>query len=320
MICKVLDTYFLSVFSAKRLIAKTKKIYMKILVLILISVTEDEIYNGILNANAPNKHCIWFRRNIEDLLDVANNCKNTARLYTDFVEDAIDTDAAQLLQELKENRIEQTLDAERIVSYDVKWVTEKGIDPKSCPEHKKYIEQLCSDFQKKLTENILEGIEESKSADIEDPLYIEIVQHIKICQEKCKKFHGRNVELDAIKAYLNTESNQLPLVLYGQSGSGKTSLVAMAATKCKEDTGSALVIRFLGTTQQSCNIKTVLVSLCQQICGIYGGDLDSIPEVSNHFPPWFTFGGPQLYRIGLAVKGKCGQINKNKSLIVKYFT
>ena len=246
-----------------------------------ISVTEDEIHNGILYASAPNKHCIWFRRNIEDLLDVANNCKNTARLYTDFVEDAIDTDAAQLLQELKENRIEKTLDAERIVSYDVKWAAENGIDPKSSPQHKKYIEKLCSDFLQKLTENILEGIKERKSADIEDPLYHEIVQHIKICQEKCKMFHGRNVELDAIKEYLNIdlESKQLPFVVYGQSGCGKTSLVAMAARQCKEDTGSTVVIRFLGTTQQSCNIRTVLISLCQQICGIYGSDFDSIPEV-----------------------------------------
>ena len=248
-----------------------------------ISVTEDEIHNGILKANAPNKHCLWFRRNIENLSKVATSSKNIARFYTDFVEDSIDTDAAELLQELKENHIEKTLDTERIVSYDVKWVADKGIDPRSCPDHKKYIEQLCADFREKLTENILQGIKERKSADIENSLYHEIVQHIRICQEKYEVFHGRSVELGAIKEYLNTESNQLPFVVFGQSGSGKTSLVAMAAKQWKEDTGSAVVIRFLGTTQQSSNIRTVLVSLCQQICEIYEGDCNSIPEVSNSY-------------------------------------
>lgn len=252
-------------------------------------MTEDEIHNGILKANVPNKHCLWFRRNIENLSEVATNSKNIARFYTDFVEDSLDTDAAKLLQQLKENHIEKALNTERIVSYDVKWVAEKGIDPTSCLEHKKYIEQLCSDFWQKLTENILEGIRERRSADIESPLYHEIVQHIRICQEKCEVFHGRSVELGAIKEYLNTESNQLPLVVYGQSGSGKTSLVAMAARQLKEDTGSAVVIRFLGTTQQSCNIRTVLVSLCQQICEIYDGDSNSIPEVSNSYVVWFIF-------------------------------
>ena len=242
-------------------------------------MTEDEIHNGILKANAPNEHCLWFRRNINNLSEVANNSKNISRFYIDFAGNSVDTEATELLKDLKANHIQKTLDAERIINYDVKWEAEKGIDPTGCPEHEKYIAKLCSDFQQKLTENILQGIKERGNVDIKDPLYEEIFQHIAICQEKCEMFHGRSSELDAIKEYFNDESNQSPLVVYGQSGSGKTSLVAMAARQCKGDVGRAVVMRFLGTTQQSCNIRTVLLSLCQQICRIYESDINAIPEV-----------------------------------------
>ena len=192
----------------------------------------------------------------------------------------MDSEAAQLLKDLKENGVQKTLDAERILKYNVQWNTEKGLDPTSSPEHEKYIEKLCTDFQQTLMENILEGIKEKESLDIKDPLYEEIIQHIAICQEKCELFHGRSLELDAINDYLNKESDQSPFVVYGQSGSGKTSLVAMAARQCKGDTTRAVVVRFLGTTQQSCNIRAVLRSLCQHICRIYQRDSTNIPEVS----------------------------------------
>ena len=184
---------------------------------------------------------------------------------------------------MKDNGIQKTLDAERIINYEVKWEAEKGLDPTSCPTHEKYIEALCSDFQEKLSENIVSSIKDRENVDIKDPLYTEVVQHITICQEKCEIFHGRSLELNTIREYIEDESNQSPLVVHGQSGSGKTSLVAMAARECKGDVGRAVVMRFLGTTQQSCNIRTVLYSLCQQISRIYDGDSTSIPEVS-YFP------------------------------------
>ena len=242
-------------------------------------MTEDEIHNGILKTDSPNKYCLWFRRNIDDLSEVASNSRNISRFYIDFAGDSVDAEATELLKDLKDNHLQQTLDPERIIKYDVKWEAQKGIDPTSCSEHEKYIDKLCTDFQEKLTENILQGIKERENMESKDPLYEELFQQTTICQEKCEMFHGRILELDAIEEYLNTKSNQSPLVVYGQSGSGKTSLVAMAARQCKGDERRAVVMRFLGTTQQSCNIRTVLVSLCQQICKIFETDPNSIPEV-----------------------------------------
>ena len=244
-------------------------------------MTEDEIHKGILKTHSPNKHCFWFRRNIDNLSEVAGNFKDISESYIDFSGDDVDAEATGLLKVLKDERLQQTLQPDRILKSNVKLDPEKGIDPTSCSEHEKYIKNLCTDFQEKLTENILQGIRERETIDIMDPLYEEIFQQTAICQEKCENFQYRGQELNAIEEYLNTPSNQSPLVVYGQSGSGKTSLVAMAARRCNGNERRAVVMRFLGTTQRSCNIRTVLISLCQQICKIYENYPCTIPKVST---------------------------------------
>ena len=36
-------------------------------VALIISVTETEVTDGILNIKEPEKHCLWLRRNIKDI-------------------------------------------------------------------------------------------------------------------------------------------------------------------------------------------------------------------------------------------------------------
>lgn len=152
-------------------------------------MTEDEIHNGILKANAPNKHCFWFRRNIEDLSEEARNCKNISRFYIVFTPsgEGIDSEAAQLLKDLKENGVQKTLDAERILKY---------LDPTSSPEHEKYIEKLCTDFKQKVMENILEGIKEKESLDIKDPTHRDMSRKVRVVslREPGTRRHQRLLE------------------------------------------------------------------------------------------------------------------------------
>ncbi|KAK3095533.1 hypothetical protein FSP39_015737 [Pinctada imbricata] len=72
-----------------------------------------------------------------------------------------------------------------------------------------------------------------------------------------------------------------PVVLYGESGSGKTSVMAKLAYKVQEwYPGCVSVIRFMGTSPLSSAIKTTLLSVCAQISIMYGippmapGDLE----------------------------------------------
>ena len=69
-----------------------------------------------------------------------------------------------------------------------------------------------------------------------------------------------------------------PIVVCGEPGSGKTSLMAKLAATIKDSTRNPVVLRFLGTTGQSTTTRELLRSLCQQIQAINGYD-DEVPTV-----------------------------------------
>ena len=181
-----------------------------------------------------------------------------------------------------------------------------------------------------MKEKIIHSINKRIREDVSDPLYEEVVQHLKFCQTKCETFYGRKEILDRCKAYLQVnilhncigatlhlilslystiilwkqkykEIQQSaflklrirsleyiffqddrcdPLVIHGQSGCGKTSVVSMAAKEvwnCFSQ--SNIVIRYIGTTPNSSQVRLLLYSVCQQICFIYGRDPTKIRQV-----------------------------------------
>lgn len=83
---------------------------------------------------------------------------------------------------------------------------------------------------------------------------------------------------------LLTESTK-PLILIGKSGSGKTSLIAHAASKLSEYTNdpelksTTLILRFMGTTPSSSSISTVLIGIIRQLENIF--DIENISQEAN---------------------------------------
>lgn len=75
--------------------------------------------------------------------------------------------------------------------------------------------------------------------------------------------------------------SRLPLIVYGQSGCGKTSVMAKVvesvsswAMSAAQKTGTHVkrvvtIIRFLGTTPSTSNIRDLLESLCRQLVAVY---------------------------------------------------
>lgn len=88
------------------------------------------------------------------------------------------------------------------------------------------------------------------------------------------------------------------LVLYGEGGCGKTSLLAKSASMCTSKEWFAgsrpiILIRFLGTTPDSSALTPTLVSICQQVCYLtYWNALKGIKnrlQISyNHVIPFET--------------------------------
>ena len=252
---------------------------------VLFLVTEDEIRRGIISAPNPSKHCFWFKRVISDLHQNIES-KNAGKFIdkTWGVNSSIDDTAQKLLNVLRENDIPQVLPSANIVKYDTKW-TDNGIDPSASPEHADYIEKLCEDFYGTLTKMIGNGIQEKETSDERDAFAEELFQHASFCQKKCKSFYGRKEFLEASKNILLNSEKQ-GVVLHGESGCGKTSIMAKIATKVKqwvEDESAIVVVRFIGTSPDSSGIRTLLRSICRQMCKATGQNSAEIPEVIYRF-------------------------------------
>lgn len=103
-----------------------------------------------------------------------------------------------------------------------------------------------------------------------------------MCQEKSRIFHGREDVIQRINSYLEAESeSNVPLVVHGQSGCGKTSVIAKAASLAKESFPDHVqVTRFIGTTSDSSTITKLLYTVCAQLLRAAGKSLDNIPQVS----------------------------------------
>ena len=65
-----------------------------------------------------------------------------------------------------------------------------------------------------------------------DPVTREALTHLQQCVDKCSKIVPRKEILDQIKSYVCGTSDK-PLVVHGQSGCGKTSIMAYAANNVR---------------------------------------------------------------------------------------
>ncbi|XP_070558651.1 NACHT domain- and WD repeat-containing protein 1-like isoform X2 [Ptychodera flava] len=250
------------------------------------SLTEKEVESGVVGVDNAPSCCLWLKREITGLS--ANDRNSTARAFIDQLDDkgTPNQTSQDLLQLLKNDRIPSALPQSNISDYSVPWKRGK-IDP---AVHSKSITNLCKTFQSRLEGMIERGIAEREQ--VHDALYEEVIQHASFCQQKCEAFHGRQDTLKRIESYVKSDSRQ-PMVIYGQSGCGKTSIVAMAATmvnkwlqgRCK------LVLRFLGTTPDSTIIHLLLTTVCEQIVKSYNSNMvvpRGLKELREFLPQCLT--------------------------------
>lgn len=128
----------------------------------------------------------------------------------------------------------------------------------------------------------------------------EILQHLHACNNSVKVFYGREENLERIENYMLNYSEK-PLVLYGEGGCGKTSLLAksasLALTDWFSDSKPINIIRFLGTTPDSSALTPTLISICQQISYNFMLPFENIPDdlvpLTAHFKQLLTYATPK---------------------------
>ncbi|EGD83552.1 hypothetical protein PTSG_04157 [Salpingoeca rosetta] len=245
----------------------------------LQSVTEDETRVGLKpDANATvlvpdiNERVVWFKRTIANIEDKVGD--PAAFNFVDVVDGQLDEGSQKRLNSVKDEFIPST-GLTNITEYTLStWSPDKGVDP-SLPEHRQYLDKLTADAEAALKASITKAAEKATALRF-DTTFVEAATQARFCRERVETFYGREELVAKVTGYLEQDASDgvEPFVLYGRSGSGKTSILAKAAheasAKYAKGGQHQLILRFIGTTSGSTTIVQLLQLICKQIRRHYG--------------------------------------------------
>ncbi len=244
------------------------------------SATEQEIAAGALDAPDAGEHVFGFFRTVANLPQ-----NESARDFIDLDEGGRpDAQAKARLTRLK-NLLEKKL-PENIRSYEASWTGEGasvdhiGSLPEDIETCRALIRDpdaprtLCVDVWKRLAAVIEDEIGRIEKLD---PLEKEIADHRLFARDRSRLFTGRDRMLQSVGDYLRG-SDHHPLAVWGESGSGKSALMARAIAECGARNAECFIVsRFIGATPASSDGRALLDSLCREVSRAYGADEASVP-------------------------------------------
>lgn len=239
------------------------------------SATEQEILAGALGVVDAAEHVHCFFRSITNLDELLHDVPRTdraededrrARSFVDVgPQGERNAEVERDLAALKE-RLRAHLPAGHIHSYQARW-TSNGLTT----EH---LSQLCNDVYAALAD-LIEA--ELAQQETQSALEREEAHHEAFGAERRFHFQGRETIRQTIAAYL-AGADHHPLVIHGASGTGKSALLAQASADARAQFPDAtLLVRFIGATPESSNLRALLQSLCRSISRRYGRDEAAVP-------------------------------------------
>ena len=247
------------------------------------SNVEQEIWQGLFRTSNPEHHTLAFFREIAPLQNVEDI--SLLRTFFDVADGEIDLIAQDAQRELKqaikdrlgENAVTLKPDARLAISTDEfgKLTATVSTD---------HIDELCHEVEARLTALIERQVnnywhepqssenvtsEQSPERWTTRELEIEQNEHFRFGRAlgPTETFVGRQDQLDRILDYLHNDS-PWPLVIHGASGCGKTALLAQAAQMSAElpiCRDQKPIVRFIGVTPRSSDLRSLLTSLCQDL-------------------------------------------------------
>jgi len=230
------------------------------------SATHLEIIRGALDIpegiESPEKHVFAFSRTINGLPG-----DKSAGGFIDQVDGQLDKTSNKKLGELKE-KLEDLLRPGHFEKYYGEW--KDGtlfIDEKD-------LKQFNDDVHDKIKAVI--GEQAANVVD-RDEIVLETRLHAGFKTKLTEHFCGRSGILQTMNNYLNDSLDNRMLAMIGDSGSGKSSVIAELVRKAEsEKNNSVIVYRFIGTSSRSSNIISLLQSVCGQIAKEYGTTIEAL--------------------------------------------
>lgn len=158
-------------------------------------------------------------------------------------------------------------------------------EPVASPITLTHIPALCADLYLRIGRMILHQIAQLAT---HDALEGEKAAHRDFGRSRSVNFIGRRDVLDTMRGYLGGPERR-PLVVAGDSGSGKTALLAHAAAQVPLwQPDAEVVVRFVGATPESADGRSLLLGVCREVARRYDADEARIPEdyrdLARQFP------------------------------------
>jgi len=227
------------------------------------SATHQEIMSGALNPvnvkEKPEDHVFAMIREIPGL-----PADGSAVGFVDLTNGQPDKYSRKHLNHLKDQLKAKIGD--HCIHYNAKW--ENNHSKMNDPEA---FENTLFAFLKEI---ISEQLKEVISPDEIDQ---EIRLHTEFKTKLTEHFCGREEILQILKKYLDNITEKRIMALTGDSGSGKSSVLAKAIREVEaSQKNAAMVYRFIGTSSRSSNIISLLQSVCGQIAREYGTTLEAL--------------------------------------------
>ena len=249
------------------------------------------IQSGLLKISkeAAETNCAIFMRDIKNINEHLH-AKN-ATCFVDLIGDTcvLDEEKAEKINSLK-HQIEQTVPESNILKSVIQ-LNGCTLDESKSSD---YINTVGQQFYKFVTNTVEQlTLGDRTNCICHDELCHEVALHWRRAREAGFQFYGRDDILNAIKGYILSETDH-PLVIYGQSGCGKTSLIAKAANDINEailnghlSMPTALITRFMCETGVSQDIQPFLFNICHQLTYVMGKYRQDIPREFKSLKNYF---------------------------------
>ena len=237
------------------------------------SVTELEIIHGVLNNPEMADHAYFYFR------DPAYVKSLPAKQKDDFFEGA----TSEEVDELGSDEIKRRVDDRRRKLASLKDRVRKSGLPvrENYPNTKQLGELVFKDLAKLVDQLFPEGEEP-------DPLDKEAAEHEAFAQSRFQVYIGRQEYYDRLDEHARGDGP--PLVVLGESGSGKSALIANWAMKYREEHPDDLFItHYIGATPYSADWAAMLRRIMGELKRRYEiqGDIPTEPDkLKSTFANW----------------------------------
>ncbi|XP_035825261.1 uncharacterized protein LOC101859566 [Aplysia californica] len=252
-----------------------------------LSLEVEEIFKH----DAAAQHTVVLVRTIEQLTTRLDDV--AAPDYTDRLSEKppkLDTETSSRIDDIRMS-LPTKVPEHNTGSFLLEW-SSGGVRPAIVREHAVYTERVCRTVSDMVKRNLAASEEEKVTGDtmtltgargMTSRLCEEIAQHVRTCQEKARSFQGRKEHLTLVKSYLKAKTRR-PLILYGKTGCGKSAIIGKVAKEISRwyrgsDQSPRVLVRMIGSTMTSTNVRMMLRDVCLQLCHMYGHNPAEIPTV-----------------------------------------